>query len=51
MTQKDKMLRMVLDAPKLREAYDYAPDDYDSWKNSIVPELCKCIYLNNNLLV
>ena len=23
MTQKDKMLRMVLDDPKLRETYDY----------------------------
>ena len=34
MTQKDKMLRMVLDDPKLRETYDYAPDDYESiYKN------------------
>ena len=30
MTQKDKMLRMVLDDPKLRETYDYDPDEYES---------------------
>ena len=30
MTQKDKMLRMVLDDPKLRETYDYDPDEYGS---------------------
>lgn len=30
MTQKDKMLRMVLDDPKLREAYGYSPDEYES---------------------
>ncbi len=27
----------------------YAPDDYDSWKNSIVPELCKCILVGEEL--
>ena len=30
MTQKDKMLRMVLDDPKLRDSYDYDPQDYES---------------------
>ena len=30
MTQKDKMLRMVLEDPKLRETYDYSPADYES---------------------
>ena len=30
MTQKDKMLRMVFDDPKLRETYDYDPDEYES---------------------
>ncbi len=30
MTQKDKMLRMVLDDPKLREIYDYELEDYES---------------------
>ena len=30
MTQKDKMLRMVLDDQKLRENYDYVPEDYES---------------------
>lgn len=30
MTQKDKMLRMVLDDPKLRENYDYDSNDYES---------------------
>ena len=30
MTQKDKMLRMVLDDPKLQETYDYVPDEYES---------------------
>lgn len=28
MTQKDKMLHMVLSDPKLREAYGYSDDDY-----------------------
>ena len=35
MTQKDKMLRMVLDDPKLREAYGYAPDDYESINDAL----------------
>lgn len=30
MTQKDKMLRLVLNDPKLQEAYGYAPDEYES---------------------
>ena len=30
MTQKDKMLRMVLEDPKLRETYDYDPDEYEN---------------------
>lgn len=30
MTQKDKMLRMVLDDSKLQETYDYVPDEYES---------------------
>ena len=49
MTQKDKMLRMVLDDPKLRETYDYAPDDYESIydaltsNNAIVVAVAKII--------
>lgn len=27
----------------------YAPDDYDTWKISIVPELCKCILIGEEL--
>ena len=30
MTQKDKMLQMVLEDPKLRENYNYTPEDYES---------------------
>ena len=29
MTQKDKMLQMVLDDPKLQELYEYTRKDYD----------------------
>ena len=49
MTQKDKMLRMVLDDPKLRETYDYALDDYESIydalnsNNAIVVAVAKII--------
>ena len=49
MTQKDKMLRMVLDDQKLREAYGYAPDDYEtihdalSSENAIVVAVAKII--------
>ena len=49
MTQKDKMLRMVLDDPKLRETYDYEPDDYESIydalnsENAIVVAVAKII--------
>jgi hypothetical protein len=28
-TQQDKMLKMVLDDPKLQEAYEYTRKDYD----------------------
>ena len=35
MTQKDKMLRMVLDDPKLRDAYGYSPDDYESINDAL----------------
>ncbi len=30
MTQKDKMLRMVLEDPKLQETYGCKPEDYES---------------------
>ena len=49
MTQKDKMLRMVLDDPKLRETYDYEPEDYESIydalnsRNAIVVAVAKII--------
>ena len=43
MTQKDKMLRMVLDDPKLRETYDYEPDDYLNSENAIVVAVAKII--------
>ncbi len=49
MTQKDKMLRMVLDDQKLREAYGYAQDDYEtihdalSSENAIVVAVAKII--------
>ena len=49
MTQKDKMLRMVLDDHKLREAYGYVTDDYESIhdalnsKNAIVVAVAKII--------
>ena len=49
MTQKDKMLRMVLDDPKLRETYDYDPDEYESIydalnsNNAIVVAVAKII--------
>lgn len=29
MTQKDKMLQMVLDDPRLQELYEYSRKDYD----------------------
>ena len=35
MTQNDKMLRMVLDDQKLREAYDYVPEDYESINDAL----------------
>lgn len=49
MTQKDKMLRMVLDDPKLQETYGYEPDDYESIydalnsNNAIVVTVAKII--------
>ena len=35
----------------LRKDEGYAPDDYESWKETIVPELCKCIIKNEELKV
>ncbi len=35
MTQKDKMLQMVLDDPKLRETYDYDSDEYESINDAL----------------
>ena len=35
MTQKDKMLRMVLNDPKLIENYDYAPNDYECLNDAL----------------
>ena len=29
MTQKDKMLQLVLNDPKLQEFYEYSPKDYE----------------------
>ncbi len=49
MTQKDKMLHMVLNDPKLREAYDYSLDDnetiYDALNsdNAIVAAVARII--------
>ena len=49
MTQKDKMLNMVLNDPKLREAYGYSTDDYESIydalnsKNAAVVTVAKII--------
>ena len=49
MTQKDKMLHMVLSDPKLREAYGYSTDDVESIydalnsKNAIVVTVAKII--------
>ena len=49
MTQKDKMLNMVLNDPKLREAYGYSSDDYESIydalnsKNAVVVTVAKII--------
>lgn len=50
MTQKDKMLQMVLDAPKLQELYEYTRKDYDEGvyeainsNNAIVSAVAKII--------
>ena len=50
MTQKDKMLQMVLDAPKLQELYEYTRKDYDEGiyeainsSNAIVSAVAKII--------
>lgn len=50
MTQKDKMLRMVLDDPKLQELYEYTRKDYDEGvyeainsNNTIVSAVAKII--------
>ena len=50
MTQKDKMLQMVLDDPKLQELYEYTRKDYDEGvyeainsSNAIVSAVAKII--------
>ncbi len=50
MTQKDKMLLMVLDDPKLQELYEYTRKDYDEGvyeainsNNAIVSAVAKII--------
>ena len=50
MTQKDKMLQMVLDDPKLQEIYEYTRKDYDEGvyeainsNNAIVSAVAKII--------
>ena len=50
MTQKDKMLQMVLDDPKLQELYEYTRKDYDEGvyeainsRNAIVSAVAKII--------
>jgi len=50
MTQKDKMLQMVLDDPKLQELYEYTRKDYDEGvyeainsNNAIVSAVAKII--------
>ncbi|MDO5316259.1 MAG: hypothetical protein Q4F82_09150 [bacterium] len=50
MTQKDKMLQMVLDDPKLQELYEYTRKDYDDGvyeainsRNAIVSAVAKII--------
>lgn len=50
MTQKDKMLQMVLDDPRLQELYEYSRKDYDEGiyeainsDNAIVASVAKII--------
>lgn len=50
MTQKDRMLQMVLDDPKLQELYEYTRKDYDEGvyeainsNNAIVSAVAKII--------
>ena len=50
MTQKDKMLQMVLDDPRLQEFYEYTRKDYDEGiyeainsDNAIVASVAKII--------
>lgn len=50
MTQKDKMLQMVLDDPKLQESYEFTRDDYKGGvyeasrsNNTIVSAVAKII--------
>ena len=50
MTQKDKMLQMVLDDPRLQEFYEYSRKDYDediyeaiNSDNAIVASVAKII--------
>lgn len=50
MTQKDKMLQMVLDDPRLQELYEYSHKDYDEGvyeainsDNAIVASVAKII--------
>lgn len=34
---------------RLREDEGYCPDDYDSWKTGIIPQLCRCIIKDDDL--
>lgn len=50
MTQKDKMLQLVLNDPKLQEFYEYSPKDYEEGvykainsKKTIVSTVAKII--------
>lgn len=50
MTQKDKMLQMVLDDPRLQELYEYSRKDYDEGiyeainsDNAVVASVAKII--------
>ena len=58
MTQKDKMLQMVLDDPKLQEIYEYTRKDYDEGvyeainsNNAIVSAVAKIIVELNGSMI
>ncbi len=40
--------KKILAKLSYEETYDV--EDYDSWKETCVPELCRCVYVKNNLV-